>query len=341
MSDARAVKSIAQPEEERELASLYQAAVRNGAVNLYASGPAALYQQAAGRFENQFPGVKVYLKYGHSDPLVQVIEAERREGCPRVDVTIHQSIQAFERWKAEGALQTVSNEGLAQVLPEFKDPEGTYVGAQVYGLLYAYHSGSIKAADIPRSAPDFLDSKFDGQIGLSYPHADDVTLYLLHTIVEKYGWTFVEGLMKNHPTFVVGHAPLAQRIADGQLTVTFDAIPNLCLGERRAGKPIEIHVSTEDAIPIWAQMAAIFQDAPHPEAARLFMAWHLSKKQQEIMIRDGMWSPRRDVVPPMPLRPIGEHKVANRYREFMMNEPLVIEMRRRCEQLIGPAIHPT
>jgi ABC-type Fe3+ transport system substrate-binding protein len=42
--------------------------------------------------------------------------------------------------------------------------------------------------------------------------------------------------------------------------------------------------------------AAIFKDAPHPNAAKLYLTWYLAKEQQS---RNGTFSPRADV----PLRP--------------------------------------
>jgi len=85
-------------------------------------------------------------------------------------------------------------EGWDQIHESFKDADGQYVGVAVYALSYAYNTQAIAGIDVPRSAQDFLKSEFKGKVITSYPNDDDVTLYLFHTIVQKYvgsSWTSI------------------------------------------------------------------------------------------------------------------------------------------------------
>jgi hypothetical protein len=43
------------------------------------------------------------------------------------------------------------------------------------------------AADVPNAAPDFLKPQFHGKMVTPYPADDDVTLWVFHHIVRKYG----------------------------------------------------------------------------------------------------------------------------------------------------------
>ena len=89
-------------------------------------------------------------------------------------------------------------------------------------------------------------------------------------------------------------------------------------------------------MPIWAQTAAVFNGGPHSNAARLYLAWYLSKEQQHGMSRIGRWSPRTDIDPPAGLKPIAQYKLANGFREFITDGAKVAELRKKFEDYIGP-----
>ena len=63
--------------------------------------------------------------------------------------------------------------------------------------------------------------------------------------------------------------------------------------------------------------AAIFKDAPHPNAAKLYLTWYLAKEQQS---RTGTFSPRADVPPPAGLAPLSSYNIDNRFRTLVSDE---------------------
>src|SRR5436309_2023841 len=83
-------------------------------------------------------------------------------------------------------------------------------------------------------------------------------------------------------------------------------------------------------IPIASQGAAIFRGAPHPNAAKLYLNWYLSREVQSRMPA-GYWPARQDVAPPAGYRPIFEYNVASGFRDFVLDEPRLEELRRRYE----------
>ena len=69
----------------------------------------------------------------------------------------------------------------------------------------------------------------------------------------------------------------------------------------------------------------------------MFLSWTIAREQQSRVPR-GIWPTRRDVTPPQGLRPITDYNIANSYREFIIDEPRVVEveLRRQFETYIGP-----
>jgi ABC-type Fe3+ transport system substrate-binding protein len=76
-----------------------------------------------------------------------------------------------------------------------------------------------------------------------------------------------------------------------------------------------------------------FKDAPHPNAAKLYLSWLLDKEQQSQI---GTWSSRSDVLPPSGLKPLSEYKIANDFAAFINDEAHANDLRKRFEGYIGP-----
>ena len=87
---------------------------------------------------------------------------------------------------------------------------------------------------------------------------------------------------------------------------------------------------------MFAASGGIFKEAPHPNAAKLYMSWYLAKEQQS---RLGTFSSRSDVPPPEGFKPLTTYKIANNYREFMVDDKLITELRKRMEGYTGPALN--
>jgi ABC-type Fe3+ transport system substrate-binding protein len=116
--------------------------------------------------------------------------------------------------------------------------------------------------------------------------------------------------------------------------VTFDMIAALTLAEKAEGNlTAELAFPSLAPMPIWPQGAAIFKDAPHPNAAKLFLTWFLAREQQAKFIG---WSVRADLPPPAGLKPIFGYQVANKYAEFVSDGTRLAELRERFESYTGP-----
>jgi ABC-type Fe3+ transport system substrate-binding protein len=312
---------------------LYEAAKKEGALSLNGGGPEGLYAPWVREFEQRFPGIKVKLTADFSNILAPKIDQELRDKKLSVDLTIFQTLQDYNRWKKQGVLMSFKPEGWDQIHPTFKDDrDGQYVGVAVYALTYAYNTKAVPQGEVPKSALDFLKPEFKGKIITAYPNDDDVSLYLFYTLVQKYGWKYMDKYMANNPQWIRGHLGVARAVASGQAAVSFDTMANVSLNIKKNNQPTDIAFSSIDRMPIWPQTTAIFKDAPHPNAAKLYITWFLAKEQQS---RIGTWSSRMDVAPPAGLKPIFDYRPANDFRRFITNEKLVKDLRKRFEGYIG------
>jgi ABC-type Fe3+ transport system substrate-binding protein len=323
----------AMPARAQSLDALYQKAKAEGSVVIYAGGPTAPWDAVANDFSARYPGVTMSVTGGFSNVLDAKIDAQLKNGKLETDLAVFQTLQDFVRWKREGRLLNYKPQGFDKIDRSFTDANGAYAGVQVNAHVYAYNPNLVKPEDVPRSALDFLQPRFKGKVVSCYPADDDATLYAFYSIVQKYGWTYMDRYMANQPRFIQGHLGVVRSIASGESLVTFDTIASISMDQKNLGLTQAIAFSQGDPLPIWPFTAAIFKSAPHPNAAKLFLAWYLSPEQQA---KTGNWSPRSDVPAPYGWKPILSYKVVNNYREFLTNTTQLAELRKRFEVYTGP-----
>jgi ABC-type Fe3+ transport system substrate-binding protein len=328
--------SLASPISAESLDELYAKAKTEGALHIYAGGPARLYEDWIKEYEAKFPGIKVMLTGGYAGGLAPKIDQEMAARKVEVDFVTFQAVQEFIRWKREGVLLPFKLDGFEAIDARFRDADGAFTPLGVFAIAPAYNTKLVSAQDAPRSARDFLKPQFKGKLITAYPADDDATLYAFNTIVKKYGWSFMNNYMKQEPKFIQGHLGVVKSVAAGESAATFDMMLHHTMVEKGAGRPIDVSFPEEDPIPIWGQLGAIIKAAPHPNAAKLYLQWYMAKEQQS---RIGTWSARSDVAPPFGLKPIFGYKVANDLADIVTKPDVLADLRKRYQSYTGEVIN--
>ena len=331
-----AIAMAALPARAQSLDDFYAKAKDEGGFSFYVGGPTAPWEARAKLFEERYPGIKISIGGGFSNVLDQKIDAQIAAGKLEVDAAILQTAADFVRWKSHGSLMTFKPDGFDKMDEAFKDPDGAFWATMINVVPYMINTEKVAATDVPNAASDFLKPQFLGKVVTAYPADDDVTLWVFYHIVQKYGWDYMDKYMAQKPNFIQGHLGEQRSIGSGQNIATFDSILDITSELKRQSQPVDSHIPTVDALPIWPLTGAIFKDAPHPNAAKLFLSWLLAPEQQSKL---PTWSPRNDVPPPAGFKPLLSYNVANDYRDFLTNQTQVAELRKRFEAYSGPVVN--
>ena len=319
------------PARAESIDELYEKAKLERTLVLYGAGPTGSHDRWIRDFQQRFPGVSVALTGGLSTALNKKVEQQLASKAMEADLAIFQTIQDFGRWKKAGALLLFKPAGSELIDPAYKDEDGAFTAVSVNTIVYAYNTKLLPAADVPKSALDFLKPMFQGQLITTDPSEDDAALAVFNMIVGKYGWSYMDKYMAQKPAFVTsGHAAVSNAIADGEKLATFNSTsttPRL----KQAGKPIEPVFSQADDTPVFLVGGAVFKDAPHPNAAKLYLTWYLAKEQQS---RSGTFSPRSDVPPPPGLQPLSSYKIDSGFRKLVSDESRAAELRKQFASYI-------
>jgi ABC-type Fe3+ transport system substrate-binding protein len=315
---------------------LYAMAKDEKTLVFYSGGPAEPYERMAKDFEQRYPGISVSVTGGFSNVLDRKIDDQLAAKKLEVDMAIFQTVQDFVAWKKAGVLLPFKPDSYDAIDPRFRDPDGAFTTTSVVLLTYAYNTKLVAPADVPKSALDFLKPQFAGKLVTAYPADDDATLYVFDTIVKKYGWGYMKKYMAQKPNFIQGHLAELRSVADGTNLVTFDSTSSTTGALKKSGLPIDFAFPEYDAMPTFVVTAGILKDAPHPNAARLFLDWYMAKEQQS---RLGTYSARSDVDPPPGLKPLSAYKIETGYRQFVSDEKRLVALRKKYESYTGPVVN--
>jgi ABC-type Fe3+ transport system substrate-binding protein len=91
---------------------------------------------------------------------------------------------------------------------------------------------------------------------------------------------------------IQGHLGVARGLGSGESLISFDNTIGSTNTARREGGKIALAPPASDRMPMFFTSEAILKDAPHPNAAKLYVSWFLSKEQQT---RIGVYTSRSDV----------------------------------------------
>ena len=330
---ATAPAAVERDGAEQTLQDLYQAALKEGgALTVYAGGDEVTqgFGIKAG-FEKQFPGMKLNIVVDLSKYHDALIEEELLRKDLKVDVAHLQTLHDFDDWAARGLLLPYKPIGWEQIPAAYKDPQARFTGLFMLTFANSYNKTMVMAENAPRDYADFLKPEFKNRIVITYPHDDDAVLYVFDKIVQKYGIGFIEKLQANGVQWVRGTQTPRDAVEAGKYAVSTGTSGNFVPVESSNARFV---LPTSDPFLTWAQTGAIFKDAKHPAAAKLYISWQLSLP---VASNPRQFPIRKDVAPLAGFKSIGQYNTSPEdFHAFMRDRARVERLKSLFERLIGP-----
>jgi len=315
------------------LQDLYQAALKEGGtLTVYAGGDEVTqgFGIKAG-FERQFPGMTLNIVVDLSKYHDARIEEELLRRDLKADVAHLQTLHDFDDWAARGLLLPYQPIGWAQVPAAYKDPQARFTGLFMLTFANSYNKTMVTADNAPRDYADFLKPEFKNRIVITYPHDDDAVLYVFDKIIQKHGIGFIEKLQANGVQWVRGTQTPRDAVEAGKYAVATGTSGNFVPVEAANTRFV---LPTSDPFLTWAQTGAIFKDAKHPAAAKLYVSWQLSLP---VASNPRQFPIRKDVAPPAGYKPLDQYNTSPEdFLAFMRNRARVERLKSLFERLIGP-----
>ena len=155
---------------------------------------------------------------------------------------------------------------------------GNSAVVQIGPWLIGYNTENVAKQDIPREWPDVLKPVFKGKIFIPDPTNSDAYLDCWALLLDRYGESFFTQLRAQEPRLITGANIAVQRVAAGEGSLVFPQIVDSIAPTKDKGAPIE--TVTPD-LTTGVEMQVLLTravNAKHPNAARLFVNYILSKE---------------------------------------------------------------
>ena len=232
-------------------------------------------------FSKTFPKIKGRYFRAQNGALYSKVLAERSAGRFDVDVIQFSEIgTALDFQKRAGYARHQSPEADAYAPRDLSTPPGDYflVGASFGGI--CYNTDKVAAADAPKTWKDLLDPRWRNAMSAKQT-TSGLQFVEWYELRRLYGPKFWTEFAKQRPRGFDSLVQLFDRLAKGDDKVC-------ALGEyagyllyKEKGAPIAF-VAPDDGLPVTPLAAGIASNAPHPEAAKLFIDWQMSMAGQTL-----------------------------------------------------------
>ncbi len=277
---------------------LLRLARADGEVNFFTSMPEEDAAQFARAFEGKYPPLRVRLVRGGTFDVAGRVERHISAGTPEADVLHVLDPAIFVALRQRGELLYYSPSDAADIAPEYRDP-GYWTAARLVALGVAYDKRKVPSQQAPQSWPALLQERWTGRLGLKDAQTAGSAYAQYYFLREKYGVDFWEQLAARRPRIFKTEDDLLDALVAGEIQVAAGAMGYRVAEYARRYPDIIGTVWPTDGVPLVIGPVAILSRAPHPNAARLFVDYCLSREGQ-VVLRDllGAYSPRADVAPP-------------------------------------------
>ncbi|MGZ5828776.1 MAG: ABC transporter substrate-binding protein [Xanthobacteraceae bacterium] len=252
---------------------------------------------------------KLLIYNGTNFPIVRkiAVEMQKEYGIP-VEVLDGRASEIRERIRIEQStnrtvaslsysgfttLYTQSQEGAFQdhgalpnatgVAPELASKGQVLLGS-VGLFILMYNTSLVSAADVPKSWHDLTKPQWQGKILSDDFRAAGAGNVWFEATYNAFGREFHERMAVQKPVFSRNFPDSERRVARGEFPIY---IPfNVSEYASLQGLPIKAMVPSEGAAYV-PMGAAILKDAPHPNAARVYLNFLLSDRGQAMLAAEG------------------------------------------------------
>lgn len=268
------------------------------------SGGGEVRESIMSAFKISFPDIKLEVISGKTKDLTQKIIIEQRAGLYLGDSFTSKPSTIIPVLIPPGALSPLEPALIRPDIldarswlpgqPSWVDPERFVLNVE-YSISgsHAINTNLVKPGEI-RVLRDLLNPKWKGKVNMIDPLVTHETFFGMVGV--RFGWDFWREFTKQEPVVVKDQRLQIERVARGKDALSISPKTELIFHfAKEIGAPVAL-VVLEDAQYVGGDAVVLLKNAPHPNAAKIFINWLLSKEGQAAYHNaQGTWSARTDV----------------------------------------------
>ena len=313
--------------------AMVAAAEKEGKVVWYASVDVKVAEEVAKAFKAQYPKIEVEVERSGSERVLQRINQEYQSNIHNVDVVNSSDASHFLFWKQEKWLMKHTPPDVNKFAAQYKDADGYFATWRASLSCMAYNTNIVKEADAPKGYKDLLDPKWKNKLTKAHPGYSGTALTGTYALVKALGWDYLEQLAKQGVQQLQSTTATPKSIASGERAVMVDGNEYNVFIEMKNKSPVKPIYAVEGT-PFISSPTAIFAQAPHPNAARVFQNFiYTARIQQLIVDIGGQRSAHPDTKEPADRTPLAKIKLLPDDPAGMM--PQVAEIKKKYTAIFG------
>ena len=310
-----------------QTADLEEAARKEGTLTWYVAQVDSETAEKMGRaFTARYPGVKVAVIRTTGQVAYERLSQDLKNNAPQCDVFSATDIGHMPALRKRNALAAYTPPNATAISPALQGlgEDGSWYPTTSTLMLIIINTAKMKPDEAPKSWTDLLDPKWKGKVALGHPGFSGYVGVWTVQMRKLYGWAYFDKLARNNPRIGrSGNDPISLLNA-GECAVGLGPLSTTLLSADR-GNPIGVVYPTDGSV-LCVGPSAVLASAPHPNAARLFANWLLSREFAEICTEARIDPARDDVAPKPGAKPLSEVKLLRvPTPELIKSVPEVIE----------------
>jgi iron(III) transport system substrate-binding protein len=290
------------PEYPSGYQKIITAASREGRLVIYSSTDLSAAAPLIAEFEAMYPSISVEYDEMNTSEVYGRFVAETRANDSSADVT----------WSSSMDLQIkLANDRYAE---PYRSPEAHNLPAwavwrdEAYGttfepVVFVYNKRLLAANEVPQTHSDLLHlletraDKFSGNITTYDIEKSGVGFLFIaqDSVAMPAFWTLLKAIGASNVELEANTAPMIERIASGKDLIGYNLLGSYAMARARHDPALGI-VLPRDYTLVLSRVVLIAKKARHPNAAKLWVDFILSRRGQTIIAeRSRLFSIRSDV----------------------------------------------
>lgn len=316
---------------EQRYATLYPLAKQEGKLVLYGVGNADLYEPIHQAFVNRFPGIEVQGVDQRGRESREKIVAEQQSKNYVVDVLMSGTDTQAEL-ATLGLTEAYQPAEIDQMLEGLVTAGGVMSPRTLTIFTMAVNTNLVPPDQEPKTWLDVLDPKWKGKVAMDDPRGSGPGGTILSGIEYLYGQDVDQKLADLKPFFAPQAGPIFTALNRGEYAIFLSSGHPDVIANRRSGAPIK-QIKAADGVGVTPIGQSLVKNAPHPNAAKLWIEWSLSEEGQNLLAQQGFGVARKGVKAVEPEASLEGVKFLPRDDDFTKFQ-LIPERTKRWEQIL-------
>jgi len=276
---------------------LIEAAKKESRLMLYAGMDIDEARRLTSEFAKKYPYIQAEIFRASGETIQQRFLVEQRAGVHSADVFQASIVQVYQLKNLQLLEHYVPSEAAA-FRDDYKDSQGRWTALYQIPYVIGYSTRLVPPNEIPTSYEDLLRDRWKGWIALETEEYQWF-YHWMQILGRNKGLDFMRKFAGQNLQMRSGHTLLAQLVAAGEVALATVVYSNRVERMKAVGAPIDWVRFKGPTITAINAIATPVK-APHPNAAKLFINFVLSKEGQMLLRGLRRIPTRSDVLPDPP-----------------------------------------